>query len=306
MIENNVTCYVCKTPFHLKKSHLENRVHKDKVTCSRLCSSKVRKEIMAGISNHQFGLKGELNPSYISDIRTSSYGYMLVRASTHPLAHYDGYILLHRLIYEEYLKSIGEYQYLITMDGHYVLNPAFVIHHIDGNKLNNQLENLELTTLAEHSSRHADDRSIIRNELGQIVTTQGEIKSGSLTKNKRLDAGQDVKASKSVTIPARGDVIVFTDLIINVPEGYVGLLWSRSGLSVKHKIEVGAGCIDSGYNGEVLVHLYNHSDVPYDVNIGDRIAQLLTIPIDLRNYVEVEEFSTVTERGEGGFGSTGK
>ena len=230
---------------------------------------------------------------------------MLVRASTHPLAHYDGYILLHRLIYEEYLRSIGEYQYLITMDGHYVLNPAFVIHHIDGNKLNNQLENLELTTLAEHSSRHADDRCIIRNELGQIITTQGKIKSGSLTKNKRLDAGQDVKASKSVTIPARGDVIVFTDLIINVPEGYVGLLWSRSGLSVKHKIEVGAGCIDSGYNGEVLVHLYNHSDVPYDVNIGDRIAQLVFLPIARTQFQVVSEFNETT-RGTGGFGHSGK
>jgi hypothetical protein len=57
--------------------------------------------------------------------------------------------------------------------------------------------------------------------------------------------------------------------------------------------------------GDELVHLYNHSDVPYDVNVGDRIAQLLTIPINLNEYVEVDEFSTVTERGEGGFGSTG-
>jgi dUTP pyrophosphatase len=55
----------------------------------------------------------------------------------------------------------------------------------------------------------------------------------------------------------------------------------------------------------VLVHLYNHSDVPYDVNVGDRIAQLLTIPINLNEYVEVEEFSSSTERGDGGFGSTG-
>lgn len=305
MAENNVTCYICKTPFHLKLSHLEKRVHKDKITCSRLCSSMARKEIMNGENNHQFGLKGELNSSHISDIRTSSYGYILVRASTHPLAHYDGYMMLHRLIYEEYLRSVNDYDYLIEINNNWYLNPAYVIHHVDGNRLNNNLANLELTTLAEHSARHADDRRIIRDELGRIVDVKGEIKKGSLTRNKRLDAGQDVKASKAVTIPARGDTLVFTNLIINVPEGYVGLLWSRSGLSVKHKIEVGAGCIDSGYSGEVLVHLYNHSDVPYEVNVGDRIAQLLTIPINLNEYVEVDEFSSNTERGEGGFGSTG-
>ena len=83
------------------------------------------------------------------------------------------------------------------------------------------------------------------------------------------------------------------------------MLWSRSGLSVKYRLEVGAGCIDSGYTGEVKVHLYNHSDEDYKVNIGDKIAQLLTIPVNLNMYKKVQ-FLEDSDRGEKGFGSSGK
>jgi dUTP pyrophosphatase len=301
----NISCCICDKKFYIKPSHFEKRIHKDKLSCSLACAAIVKKELMSGENNHQYGLKGDLNSSYISDIRTSSNGYILVKALNHPLCHYDGYMLLHRLLYEEYLKQSGDYQFLIDMDGYWVLNPAYVIHHIDGNRTNNKIENLELTTLSEHSARHSEEKTIIRDFLGRIKTVVGEIKSGELARNKRFDAGQDVKASKSTIIPAKGDAIVFTNLYLNVPEGYVGLLWSRSGLSVKHKIEVGAGCIDSGYNGEILVHLYNHSDVAYEVKAGDKIAQLLTIPIDLNEYVSVQEFSFESERGTAGFNSSG-
>jgi len=74
---------------------------------------------------------------------------------------------------------------------------------------------------------------------------------------------------------------------------------------VKNKIEVGAGCIDENFTGEIKVHLYNFNDSVYNVKKEDRIAQLLTIPINLQEYEQVDELDE-TVRGEGGFGSTGK
>jgi dUTP pyrophosphatase len=133
---------------------------------------------------------------------------------------------------------------------------------------------------------------------------RGQIKQGSLTRANPLDAGQDVRSSITVIIPAKESVLIPTGLVINVPEGYVGLLWSRSGLSVKHRLEVGAGCIDSGYNGEVLVHLYNHGCYDYTVEAGDKIAQLLTLPVSLESYEQVDEFGE-SSRGSDGFGSSG-
>jgi len=152
----------------------------------------------------------------------------------------------------------------------------------------------------------------------------GKIITGKLSKGHSDDAGQDVYSNESITIQPRSSAVIPTNLRIIVPHGNVGLLKSRSGLSVKHKLEVGAGVIDSGYRGEVKVHLYNHSNKEYKVIKGDRIAQLLTIKIDLSEYKQESskdfdnEYSipkvaiksathstTLKQRGESGFGSTG-
>ena len=78
----------------------------------------------------------------------------------------------------------------------------------------------------------------------------------------------------------------------------------RSGLSVKHQINVGAGVIDSDYRGRIKVLFQNTGDVPFDVKIGDRIAQIIFEPIILNKLIEVKELP-VTTRNESGFGSTG-
>lgn len=108
-----------------------------------------------------------------------------------------------------------------------------------------------------------------------------------------------------VIIPARGKAVINTSTRVKIPDNHVGLVWSRSGLSVKHSLEVGAGCIDCGYTGDVKVVLYNHSDMDYVLKHGDRVAQLLTIPVNLNRYVQVDAL-TETDRGDKGFGSTGK
>jgi dUTP pyrophosphatase len=133
----------------------------------------------------------------------------------------------------------------------------------------------------------------------------GQIKSGSLTKTHENDAGLDIRSAETITILSRESRLIKTGLIISVPAGHVGMIKSRSGLSVKHSLEVGAGIIDCGYVGEVKVHLYNHSDESYTVGAGDKIAQLLTIPVNLSYYEQVDELSVDSERGDKGFNSTG-
>jgi len=133
----------------------------------------------------------------------------------------------------------------------------------------------------------------------------GKIKSGTLTKNNPTDAGQDIHSAENVIIPPMDSRLISTNLYIAVPQNHVGLIWPRSGLSVKHKIEVGAGCIDVGYTGEVKVHLYNLGTEPYKVNAGNKIAQLLTLPINLSPYVPIKNLEE-TNRNQNGFGSSGK
>jgi dUTP pyrophosphatase len=119
------------------------------------------------------------------------------------------------------------------------------------------------------------------------------------------DAGLDIESSEDLTIAPGMSALVSTGLHLAVPTGCVGILKSRSGLSVKHRIEVGAGVIDSGYRGEVRVHLYNLGTTYFDIKAGDRIAQLLTVPVILQEYEVVDELPEHDGRGENGFGSSG-
>ncbi len=125
------------------------------------------------------------------------------------------------------------------------------------------------------------------------------------TKAHETDAGFDLYCRKSVYIPPAGSCVFDTGVHIAIPEGYVGFLKSKSGLNVNHCIQ-SEGVIDSGYTGSILVKLYNHSDViPYMVEKGQKISQLVILPILQCNLVEVNTLDS-TERGDKGFGSSGK
>ncbi|KAL6215892.1 hypothetical protein ACLB2K_015318 [Fragaria x ananassa] len=119
-----------------------------------------------------------------------------------------------------------------------------------------------------------------------------------------LSAGYDLSSATEMKIPARGKALVPTDLSIAVPEGTYARVAPRSGLALKHSIDVGAGVIDADYRGSVGVILFNHSDVDFEVKVGDRIAQLIIEKIITPDVMEVEDLDC-TVRGEGGFGSTG-
>ena len=117
-------------------------------------------------------------------------------------------------------------------------------------------------------------------------------------------AGYDLSSCETLTIPAGKKALVKTGLQIACPEGTYGRVAPRSGLAHKHFIDVGAGVIDADYRGEVGVILFNFGEQDFEIKPGDRIAQLILEKISLSEVEEVDDL-TVTERGAGGFGSTG-
>ena len=101
-------------------------------------------------------------------------------------------------------------------------------------------------------------------------------------------AGFDLCAAEEAAVPARGRALIATDIAVSVPPGTYGRIAPRSGLATKHAIDVGAGVVDSDYRGAVGVLLFNHSDVPFAVGRGDRIAQLIIETIAAPDVLEVD------------------
>ncbi|KAL3701263.1 hypothetical protein R1sor_019285 [Riccia sorocarpa] len=124
------------------------------------------------------------------------------------------------------------------------------------------------------------------------------------TRGSALAAGYDLSSAYDAIVPARGKALVKTELSVGIPEGTYGRVAPRSGLALKHSIDVGAGVIDGDYRGPLGVILFNHSDVDFPIKAGDRIAQLILERIVTPEVVEVDDLDS-TSRGEGGFGSTG-
>lgn len=125
------------------------------------------------------------------------------------------------------------------------------------------------------------------------------------TKANKTDAGFDLYSLDNIVVPNQSRQVIRTGVSLEMPDNLAGLIWPRSGLAVKQGIDVLAGVIDAGYRGEIMVCLYNTSK--HDVNIeqGDRIAQII--------FQEVPEISMFlseslneSDRGDGGFGSSGK
>lgn len=152
------------------------------------------------------------------------------------------------------------------------------------------------------------------------------------TRNHSTDAGFDIYAAETITLEPQEKALIATDIAVNIPKGYVGLLTSRSGVSSKTHLVVETGKIDAGFQGHMEINIKNdHEDNgtetifkrdlkdkiiiederhlykqgTYVINKGDRLAQLLIIPIATPMLEEVKEFSEVSERGEKGFGSSG-
>ena len=124
-----------------------------------------------------------------------------------------------------------------------------------------------------------------------------------------FSAGADLYAvaDAPVTIAPHTTVLISTGLAVEIPEGYCGLIFARSGLATKRGLAPAnkVGVIDADYRGEIKVALHNHTELPVTVDAGERIAQISIVPFLKAAFSESETLSD-TVRGEGGFGSTGR
>ena len=118
------------------------------------------------------------------------------------------------------------------------------------------------------------------------------------------DAGLDLRSLEDKTVLAYSSAVFRTGVHVQLPYGTAGLLISKSGLNIKNDI-TSTGLIDEGYTGEIMVKLQNHGSTSYRVNAGDKISQLVIVPV---MYVSCELVDRLdeTERGNNGFGSSGK
>ncbi len=121
------------------------------------------------------------------------------------------------------------------------------------------------------------------------------------------DAGADLSSSEALTLAPGERATVGTGVSIALPDGFVAFVVPRSGLAAKHGITIvnSPGTVDAGYRGELKVTLLNtDSSQPFDIAVGDRIAQMIVMPVTQARFIPVEKLP-LSERGESGFGSTG-
>lgn len=154
--------------------------------------------------------------------------------------------------------------------------------------------------------------------------------NATMPKRDRLDAGYDIYSAETVILKPQEKAIIKADVSINIPEGYVGLLTSRKGVSSATHLVIETSKVDAGHHGNLGINIKNDmqyfdfdtnifSDIKgkfhytdkkinrgvYQIEKGDKLAQLVIVPIWTPELKEVEEFSYVSERGTDGFGSTG-
>ena len=145
----------------------------------------------------------------------------------------------------------------------------------------------------------------------KTVVKMKKLREGAILPQRQTEgaAGYDLCACLEAPVVLQpGEGYPFpTGLAAEIPQGYAGMVFCRSGLGVKHGISLPncVGVIDSDYRGELVVPLRNFGDGTYTIQPGERIAQLVIMPVLLPEIVEVEALSQ-TERGQGGFGSTGR
>ncbi len=122
------------------------------------------------------------------------------------------------------------------------------------------------------------------------------------------DAGLDLVAVEAVHLEPGGRAVVPTGIAVAIPPGWAGLVVPRSGLARRQGITLtnSPGLIDAGYRGEVQVLVINHDEAAHTIAVGERIAQLVVVPVLVRDALEVDELPDSDGRGAGGFGSSGR
>ena len=125
------------------------------------------------------------------------------------------------------------------------------------------------------------------------------------TRGHETDAGLDIRAKDGQIVCAKESAIFHTGVHVKLPHGCAGVVISKSGLNVNHDI-TSTGLIDEGYDGEIVIKLYNHGGYDYKVEAGDKISQLVVIPELYEDIEIVDDLEQKSDRGSNGFGSTGR
>ena len=307
----NCECPICGKKFHLKPSQkAKGHTH----YCSRECHRKAKTIYMRGEGNHQYGLKGSKNATWKSDKMKSGYGYIMIRVLDHPFREKGDFVFEHRLVAEKYLLTPEN---SIEIDGKLYLRPEYEVHHKNFDRTDNRPENLEVLTRKQHKQIHNRLNPNARNEKGQFVKSPVQkIKVKRVTETaivpERLSigaAGFDmyVDSENPIIIKPRETIVLHSGIAFEIPRNYYGAIYARSGLATKLGLRP-ATCvsiIDSDYRGEVRLPIYNDSDEARTISPHERVAQIIfqeAVFVD----IEIVDHLEDTERGTGGFGSTGK
>lgn len=308
---NNCKCDVCGKGFHRKPSQIaKSRKH----YCSVACHAAAKVLLMRGAGNHQYGLKGSANASWKSDMKETRYGYIAVRCPEHPFRDKSGFVLEHRLVAEEYLLTGGN---SVEIDGKKYLKQDYVVHHKNFDRMDNRPENLAVLSHAEHQRLHLSLNMNERNEKGQfekeaqeIVKVKRVTKTAVVPERKSIGAaGFDLCAdiTEPVVIRPGETALIYSGIAFAIPKNYFGAIYARSGLATLRGLRP-ATCvsvIDSDYRGNVGLPIHNDSDKERTIMPHERIAQIV-FQKALIPELEVVSSLEETERGENGFGSTGR
>lgn len=308
---NNATCLTCGKPFHLKPSALKRfKTH----YCSKECQNEARKVYMKGTGNHQYGLKREKNSSWKgNEKKLSNHGYVLIRTKDHPFADEYGWVFEHRLVAEKYLLTEEN---SVEINGNRYLSSDFCVHHKNFDRADNRVENLVIMANEKHRILHNKLNPNKRNEKGQFLKDNEIIKIKRVTDTAVVPerqslgaAGFDlcVDSNTEIKIPPHGTVMVSSGVAFAIPRGYFGAIYARSGISTREGIRP-ATCvsvIDSDYRGNVGLPLHNDTDYEKVIKPYERVAQIV-FQKSLIVELELSDSLDETERGESGFGSTGR
>lgn len=307
----NCKCEICGKMFHRKPSAIKKNKHQ---YCSYACHYKAKEQYMSGEKNHQYGLKGDKNSSWKSDRKLSRYGYIQVRALEHPFRDYADMVFEHRLVAEKYLLNDKN---SVLVNGKRYLKKDYDVHHKNFDRTDNRVENLMVLTQKEHRALHSRLNPNKRNKKGQFVEdTPNSIKvkrvteTATIPERKSIDvAGFDLYAdiSEAIQIKPHETVMVWSGIAFKIPHNYIGAIYARSGMPANLGIRLSdcVSVIDSDYRGNVGLPLHNDSNEDRIIQPQERVAQIIfhkALIVDLELVDKLDD----SERGDNGFGSTGR
>lgn len=271
----NCVCAVCGKKFHDKPSHAAKCKNH---YCSRSCHYIGKKSYMSGEGNHQYGLKGDKNPTWKSDKKLSRYGYIQVRVLDHPFRTKHDFVLEHRLVAEKYLLNDDN---SLEIKGKRYLKPEYVVHHKNFDRTDNRVENLQVMTESDHVRLHNLLNQHDRDKItGRFLKHDG-VRLRSVDEKtimpKRLSDNAfclHVNQSGNVIIPPQGISLIHTGVAISLPLGKIGILYSyllrdKNTIFDPHNI---VRIVDSYNYGEITIPIFNETNEDIVIYPKSKIA----------------------------------